>query len=393
MENETVTSLTYEQFMITYEEWHTSALRVLPPDQLTRLNSAAITFMKWNRSALIDKARIEEYLGQLAATKPSQVRAAMRVLRIMFIGTLNNPVLEIRAPKDTQRLEKESVTYEQYRHILKYYSRNYTDRDAMLYTMLLWHTGMASIDAHKLLWSSVDMQTGFISMKRSKTGVPAFIPIVKTGELYLMLKEQQDRNLPGLHVSEENNHGYMREQYHRFALACRNAGLPRGQSAHAFRRAFITRLSKAGVDVYTLKRYSGHASVTQLLEYLTPTKSDLIEKFHTAAGLPIQGGSNDPSVLPDPGPYTSRSSRYQPGHRRNVANWFKKGNVVGIKGQLGRGAGRGNEPLQSGVRIEPINGGESEAELHWKDEAVEEPDGLPQDPGPQISEEATDTPN
>ena len=68
---------------------------------------------------------------------------------------------------------------------------------------------------------------------------------------------------------EGTNHTTRRTADAFFRRALERAGLEnRGISTHSTRRTFITKLYSNGVDIYVLKKLTGHKSVSSLLKYI-----------------------------------------------------------------------------------------------------------------------------
>ena len=79
-----------------------------------------------------------------------------------------------------------------------------------------------------------------------------------------------------------------------FAAACKAAGMPEHSGPHSFRRAFITRLVKAGVRDHTITKMSGHRNASMLDTYYKPTHDDLAKAIAIIDPQPVH-----PAVLPN----------------------------------------------------------------------------------------------
>ena len=60
----------------------------------------------------------------------------------------------------------------------------------------------------------------------------------------------------------------------RKALATLGDAIPSGVSLHTFRRSLATQMAQGGVSLRTVQRFTGHASVGQLQEYIEVAEAD-----------------------------------------------------------------------------------------------------------------------
>ncbi len=146
------------------------------------------------------------------------------------------------------------------------------------------NTGMRRSELLGLLWEQVDLRTGTITVKHSKSGRVRHVPINKTAHEAL-------EGIPGLHDGHVFRYRGLPVQDVKtaFLKAVKRAGIPRCRF-HDLRHTFATRLVLAGVDLATVKELMGHASISTTMRYAHPSpphkreavaKLDLPQPIHT----------------------------------------------------------------------------------------------------------------
>jgi integrase len=161
--------------------------------------------------------------------------------------------------------------------------------------VLGYMTGMAVADCANLRWSQVDIEKGFINVKRLKTGNLCQIPIDQTVLLrhLLAMREQFDLDPPdpASFAPNEVNDFVCPDAaeicftgsglQNRIKRACAKMGLPPVRW-HDLRRAFCTRLIDNGVNIIIASRMTGHRSIAILNHYATISDSTLRSSFDSA---------------------------------------------------------------------------------------------------------------
>ena len=177
----------------------------------------------------------------------------------------------IRAPsKKPAKHKKAALSEHVYRKIM---DSEKSPVNRWLY-LLMWHTGMAIGDAATLQWDEVDMGTATISRVRMKTKAedrPCVIPVHRPGELWDALVERDK-----FRESEEDRYPNINGKCYVYPQAwldweshrvqnrwvrgtCRAAGIiGAGISLHSFRRGFITRMAKGGINPFVGCQITGH---------------------------------------------------------------------------------------------------------------------------------------
>ena len=140
---------------------------------------------------------------------------------------------------------------------------------AALAVHLAYHTGMRRGEICALAWGQIDLPARMARLygAQTKPGKPRSVPI--TTRLHLVLLAwgpgAPAQRVVGLQP------GTITQAWIR---ACRRAGVA-GLRLHDLRHTHLTRLRRAGVDVFTLSAIAGHSSVATAARYQTILESDL----------------------------------------------------------------------------------------------------------------------
>lgn len=126
------------------------------------------------------------------------------------------------------------------------------------------NTGCRKSEIMELTWDRVDLEHGFIHLDKTKSGSPRDIPINKTLRDCL---QAQIRRIDTLLVFYNPKTGSRWHDLKRpFANACQKAKIIDFRF-HDLRHTFASQLVMAGVDLTTVSRLLGHASLTMTLRY------------------------------------------------------------------------------------------------------------------------------
>jgi integrase len=172
-------------------------------------------------------------------------------------------------------------------------------------------TAMRRGDCCKLKWESVDLENGFISVKTSKTGELAEIP------LFPLLRAELE-NLPqdGEYVFPEAAQMYLENHdgiSWRFRKALKAAGIKNTQTVnenasqkasvkdfHSFRTTWITMALTAGVPMELVRRVTGHSTVEVVLKhYFRPKREEFRHALESSLPKALTGGIKEPFSLKD----------------------------------------------------------------------------------------------
>jgi len=141
------------------------------------------------------------------------------------------------------------------------------------------NTGMRRGELLQLQWEQVDLGSGTITVKQSKSGRVRHVPLNKTAQEALT-------GVPGPHVGHVFRYRGLPIQDVKtaFLKAVKRADIPRCRF-HDLRHTFATCLVLAGVDLATVKELMGHASISTTMRYAHPSpphKRDAVARLDSA---------------------------------------------------------------------------------------------------------------
>jgi integrase len=170
-------------------------------------------------------------------------------------------------------------------------------------------TAMRRGDCCLLKWESIDLEHGFISVKTSKTGELAEIPLfpLLRAELERLPRESAFAFPQAADMYKNNHHGLS----WRFQKALKAAGIKGTQverddacqkasvkDFHSLRTTWITMALSAGVPMELVRRVTGHSTVEVVLKhYFRPGRESFRSALATAMPHMITGGAGE---RPDP---------------------------------------------------------------------------------------------
>lgn len=170
-------------------------------------------------------------------------------------------------------------------------------------------TAMRRGDCCLLKWESVDLEHGFISVKTSKTGELAEIPLFPflRAELERLPRTSAYAFPQAADMYKNNHHGLS----WRFQKALKAAGIEGTQverddacqkasvkDFHSLRTTWITMALSAGVPMELVRRVTGHSTVEVVLKhYFRPGREAFRSALETAMPKMLTGGAGE---RPDP---------------------------------------------------------------------------------------------
>lgn len=195
-----------------------------------------------------------------------------------------DPLRKVRAPKvDVEPLE--AVPLEDIRAMLDTCKRGkFTDERDRAILLFLLDTGIRAGELLALDRQDVDMLTGDVLIRKSKSRKPRTVFLGRTARRalrsYLKLCE------PGraLFVNVEGERLKMAGLRQVMVRRAKRAGVP-VPPLHSFRRAFALAMNRAGVDLLTVSRLLGHSDLSLLDRYIKQTGEDLRESHER--GSPV----------------------------------------------------------------------------------------------------------
>jgi integrase len=169
-------------------------------------------------------------------------------------------------------------------------------------------TAMRRGDCCLLKWSDVDLKQGFLTVKTSKTGETAEIPI------FPMLREELEKaDRSGEFVWPEAAEMFQKNRYGitwRTQRAIADAGITETTEAtqgkrhasvkdfHSLRTTWITMALSAGVPMELVRRVTGHATTDVVLKhYFRPGRKDFSKALNSAMPKLLTSGKADKTVV------------------------------------------------------------------------------------------------
>jgi integrase len=171
-------------------------------------------------------------------------------------------------------------------------------------------TAMRRGDCCKFKWDSIDLKNGFISVKTSKTGELAEIPLFP-----ILRAELENRPRTSEFVFPEAEEMYRTNDFGltwRFKKALRHAGIKNTQSDnenasqkasvkdfHSLRTTWITMALTAGVPMELVRRVTGHSTVEVVLKhYFRPKREEFRHALESSLPKALTGGTEERLDLP-----------------------------------------------------------------------------------------------
>lgn len=197
-----------------------------------------------------------------------------------------NPIKKVQAPKVSKE-PIEPVSWEAVTLMLKTCQRgDFTgNRDAAIFLVLM-DTGARANELLDINLDDLNQVRGDILIRNGKGGKPRTVFIGKKTRRAIRqyLKYRSDNN-PALWVTHPRYGSDRLEYWGLRSMINRRAGYASIEppTTHDFRRAFALSMLRQGVDIFTLAKLMGHASIDVLRHYLKQTTQDT-EEAHRKAG-------------------------------------------------------------------------------------------------------------
>lgn len=270
------------------ERWfkHAAAKRSLDVDR-DRFERIVGFFGKHTRVADIDRDRVVEFRAALLVT-PARNRGVALGDRRLAPSTVNRHLALLRS---ALRLAKQDgfVVQPAFTAGLMLEEDNARDRLCSpeeleriveaadvdlgrLVTLLYW-TACRLSEIATLTWGLVDLERGMLKLRWTKTGKPRNVPLPEPARELMgaMHKERKPPRAAQDRVFAVREPSSYSSAFKRLTgrLGIEDLRL------HDMRHTALTRLRRAGVDVLTMQRISGHATLAMLARYNTVDDEDL----------------------------------------------------------------------------------------------------------------------
>lgn len=150
-------------------------------------------------------------------------------------------------------------------------------QDLQDFVVFLIDTGTRFSEASAIKWSDVDFERKVLHIYRQKTSSQSVLPISQ--RLLEILKRRYSTKNSEWVFSDRT--GTRPKQYAVQALqkAAVRAGITKNVTPHLFRHTAISRLTKAGLSIPKLQKFSGHSTTACLYRYIHLTEGDVVDEI------------------------------------------------------------------------------------------------------------------
>ncbi|MGE0192470.1 MAG: tyrosine-type recombinase/integrase [Planctomycetota bacterium] len=186
-------------------------------------------------------------------------------------------VAGFKPPRARPANEREALTAEQARKLLDAARGHYLEVPVALALL----SGLSRADLRTTTWGEIDLDAGFITRPRHKTGTRLRLPI--SAPLAEVLRRHRQRSglvCRDLPASDSS----LYKALHRL---CDRAGVPRG-GWHTLRHTAATLLAAAGTDVATIGRILGHRPGSVVTLRYLHTDDDRLREAAEAVAVAVQ---------------------------------------------------------------------------------------------------------
>jgi integrase len=215
------------------------------------------------QAALLQREHVQHMVGAKAAT-PSAARNFLNTLRVLMQFAVETGV---RSDDPTLGIRRIKIKTEGFRtwtedDILGFERAHPIGTRARLALALLLYTGQRRSDVIRM--GRQHIRNGAIEVRQQKTGRELTIPILP--ELRTVIDATPSQHLTLL-VTSTGKPFTAAGFTNWFREMCKEAGLPKGTSAHGLRKATCRRLAEAGRSANEIAAISGHVSLREIERY------------------------------------------------------------------------------------------------------------------------------
>jgi integrase len=250
-------------------QWEIVRLKKLERDPIAHIQLAdlrADDFASWMQRQTIGNASINRELTLIASV--------LRVARVQWKWMLDNPMADVRRPKQPPSRDR-LLSPDEIKRILL--ALQYDEaapvisaRQEIAVTMLLaLETAMRRGEIYSLDWCNVHLKRKFLTLPDTKNGTRRDVPLTpRAVELLKKLKpKEKGKVIHGSQVSADTI----------FRGAVKLAGIT-GLTFHDTRHTAITNLARK-LDVLDLARMVGHRDLRSLQVYYNATAEDIAKRL------------------------------------------------------------------------------------------------------------------
>ncbi len=230
---------------------------------------------------------LRRYLARMSVAGLSASTRARRLyaLRSLWqyletVGLISdNPCRKVAAPRRRQRLPNYLSVHECTRLLIACDGNHYVDlafRDRAILAILIYQ-GLRRAELLGVQVGDVDLDAMTLLVRRGKGGRSRLLPLAERAADALTdwLEIRPDCANSALFVTRGGRAMSVIDLQRMFRRTVARAGLRDGITLHTLRHTFATMLLREGVDVRTLQRLLGHASIETTALYLHVDTEDL----------------------------------------------------------------------------------------------------------------------
>lgn len=271
---------------------------------ISRTIAALKIFERWLNGRQLSRQTMVDYRDYLAAYRNGGVTQIEWSICRSFIGWLvrnrwvePNVIESISPPPPKRPPSRPPIRDHHYQKLMD--TKGVHPMVRWLVTVM-WHTGMALVDAQELRWAEVDLERMVISKVRRKTKAftrPCIIPVDPSGVLASELIRLNDKSLLDQERIRKFHPEFVRSEYvepdaarmrehsrwnNAWTEARELAGISPEYSPHCFRRGFVTKLVEGGVNPLIGCAITGHSNPSTFLAYATMDPERVREEMDRA---------------------------------------------------------------------------------------------------------------
>ncbi len=226
----------------------------------------------------------------LAAMSTAGLSASTRARRLYALRSLwhyletadlvtDNPCRKVSAPRRRQQLPNYLTVAECARLLAACDDNHYVDlafRDRAILVVLMYQ-GLRRAELLGLQLGDVDLEAMTLLVRRGKGGTSRLLPLAGRAAQAVAdwLEMRPDCPHSALFVTRGSHPMSVKDIQRMFRRTVTRTGLREGVTLHTLRHTFATMLLREGVDVRTLQRLLGHASIETTALYLHVDTEDL----------------------------------------------------------------------------------------------------------------------
>ena len=235
------------------------------------------------RVALLSRRHVQAMVDAKSAT-PFAARNFLHSLRALLVFATDEGLIASSPTVGIKRATPKSKGFRTWNEhdIALFEARHPVRSRARLALALLLYTGQRRSDVVRM--GRQHMRDGYIEVRQQKTGTELSIPIHP--ELLAVIEVTEAEHLTflvtkgGAPFSPAGFTNWFRE-------CCKEAGLPKGLSAHGLRKATCRRLAEAGMSAPVIMSISGHKSLREVQRYI----DDAEQKRMARLGVDAMSGA------------------------------------------------------------------------------------------------------